>query len=89
METVKVALYLLATITCLACTVLLVRQYFETRARLLLWSALCFVGLSLNNILLVLDLVVFPSVDLRLLRHLAALAGMLCLLYGFVWEAER
>jgi hypothetical protein len=88
-ETVKVALYVLATITCLACTALLIRQYLDTRARLLLWSALCFVGLSLNNLLLVADLVVFPAVDLRLYRHLASLAGMLCLLYGFIWEAER
>ena len=54
----------------------------------LLWSALCFVGLSLNNALLVLDLLVFPDIDLRLPRLLAALAGLLFLLYGFIWEAE-
>jgi hypothetical protein len=57
--------------------------------RLLLWSALCFVCLSINNVLLFFDLVVFPTqVDLRPYRLVAALAGLLFLLYGFIWEAE-
>jgi hypothetical protein len=72
----------------MACTVLLFREYLRTRARLLLWSTLCFVGLSVNNALLFTDLVLFPTGDLRLLRAAAALAGMACLLYGFIWEAE-
>ncbi len=56
---------------------------------LLLWSALCFVGLSVNNVLLFFDLVVFPTeLDLRPYRLLSALAGLLFLLYGFIWEAE-
>ena len=89
MEAVKIGLYALATITCLACTVLLIRQYRGTRTRLLLWSALCFVCLSVNNVLMFFDLAVYPTtVDLRLYRHIAALAGMLFLLYGFIWEAE-
>jgi hypothetical protein len=54
-----------------------------------LWSALCFVGLSINNVLLFFDLVIFPTeVDLRPWRLLAALAGLLFLLYAFIWEAE-
>jgi hypothetical protein len=89
MATFKLALYLLAILSCLACTLLLFREYRQKRVRLLLWSALCFVGLSLNNIVLFLDLVTFPEVNLRLLRLLAALGGMLFLLYGFIWEAER
>lgn len=82
------ALYLLALVTSLACMLLLFRAYAASGMRLLLWSALCFVGLSVNNALLVLDLVVFPDADLRLLRLAAALAGLLFLLYGFIWEAE-
>jgi hypothetical protein len=81
-------LYLFALISSLACMLLLFRAYAATAMRLLLWSALCFVGLSLNNALLVLDLLVFPDIDLRLPRLLAALAGLLFLLYGFIWEAE-
>ena len=82
-------LYALAGVTSLACMVLLFRAYAATGMRLLLWSALCFVGLSVNNVLLVFDLVVFPTqVDLRPWRLLAALAGLLFLLYAFIWEAE-
>lgn len=81
-------LYLLAVLTCLACTVLLFRGYAASGLRLLLWSALCFVFLTLNNILLFFDLVLLPEVDLRPWRHAAALIGLLFLLYGFIFEAE-
>lgn len=83
----RVAFYLLAGLTCLTCTVLLGREYLKTRARLLLWSTLCFVGLSVNNVLLFADLVIYPDHDLRLIRVAASLTGMLFLLYGF-WEAD-
>ncbi len=88
MGTFSSVLYLFALISSLACMLLLFRAYAATGMRLLLWSALCFVGLSLNHALLVLDLLVFPDIDLRLPRLLAALAGLLFLLYGFIWEAE-
>jgi len=81
-------LYLLALVTSLACTVLLFRAYAASSMRLLLWSALCFVGLSVNNVLLFFDLVIFTEVDLRPYRLVSALAGLLFLLYGFIWEAE-
>lgn len=89
MENFKVVLYLLAALTSIACMVLLFRGYARSGARLLLWSALCFVCLSVNNILLFFDLVIFPTqLDLRLYRLLAALAGALFLLYAFIWETE-
>ena len=81
-------LYLLAVLTSAACMLLLFRAYARSGHRLLLWSALCFVGLSVNNVLLFLDLVIFPDVDLRLARLAAALVGVLFLLYSFIWEAE-
>jgi len=89
MVTFNSILYLLALVTSLACMVLLFRAYAASGTRLLLWSALCFVGLSVNNVLLFADLVLFPTqLDLRPYRLLAALAGVLFLLYGFIWEAE-
>lgn len=87
MTYLKVVFYLFAALTCLTCTVLLARDFFKTRARLLLWSTLCFVCLSVNNILLFADLVLYPEQDLRLIRLLASLTGMIFLLYGFL-EAE-
>ena len=89
MDSFKVVLYLLAALTSISCMVLLFRGYARSGARLLLWSALCFVGLSVNNVLLFFDFVIFPTqVDLRPWRLVAALAGVLFLLYAFIWEAE-
>jgi hypothetical protein len=89
MNPLNAGLILLAVLTSLACMVLLFRAYATTGVRLLLWSALCFVFLSLNNVLVFFDVVVFPTeVDLRPLRLLAALVGILFLLYGFIQEAE-
>lgn len=82
------AIYLLCAATSLACTLLLMRGYARTRARILLWAGVCFVGLALNNALLVVDLVLLPSTaDLSMLRGLVGLAGMLPLVVGLVWES--
>jgi Family of unknown function (DUF5985) len=82
------AVFLLCALTSLVCAVLLFRAYRGTRSRLLLWSALCFIGLALNNGLLVVDRIVLPDVDLSLWRQVPALAGIALLLYGLVWDAE-
>jgi Family of unknown function (DUF5985) len=88
MVSVDFVLTLLAALTSLTCMVLLFRAYAANGVRLLLWSALCFVCLTANNALLFVDLVVFPDIDLRIYRLAASLAGVLFLLYGFIWEAE-
>ena len=89
METFNFVLYLMAVLTCVTCTVLLGRGYMRTGVRLLLWSTLCFVGLSISNVLLFFDLIVVPTeVDLRIWRLVAAAAGLVFLLYGFIWESE-
>jgi Na+/melibiose symporter-like transporter len=88
MNLFKVILFLLAIATSLACTVLLFRGYMERRVRMLLWSALCFVFLTANNLLLFVDLVLLSeTVDLRALRHGTALLGLSFLLYGFIRES--
>jgi len=80
--------YTLCLATSMLCAVLLVRAYRASRSRLLLWSAVCFVLLALNNLLVVLDMVMLQEADLTMLRQGAALAAVLVLLYGFVWEAR-
>ncbi|MGH9038655.1 MAG: DUF5985 family protein [Acidimicrobiia bacterium] len=80
--------YLLCAATSVACAVLLMRGYARTGTRLLLWSGLCFVGLALNNVALVIDRMVVPDVDYSTGRLVPAAAGILLLLYGLVWEAE-
>ena len=82
------AVYLLCALTALACAVLLLRSYAQNRTRLLLWGGLCFVGLTLSNVLVVVDLLLVPEVDLFLWRTIAALVGMAILMYGLIWDAR-
>jgi uncharacterized membrane protein len=89
MPMLKPAVFLLCFATSLVCLVMLARSYLRTRTRLLLWSAVCFVFLALNNLLLFIDVVVFPvEVDLLPFRQLTALIGVSVLLYAFIWEAD-
>ena len=81
-------IYTLCALTCLLTAVLLLRSYQKTRVHLLLWSGLCFVGLTVSNVLLVLDRIVYPDMDLSLPRLASAFVGMMLLLYGLVWESD-
>lgn len=80
--------YVLCAATSTVCALLLIRGYRQSRSRLLLWSAVCFVGLALNNLMLLIDLGVVPGVDLSLWRVLPAVIGAGALLYSLVWEAR-
>lgn len=80
--------YALCALTSVLCAVLLWRAYRASRARLLLWSSLSFIGLACNNLLLFLDLVVLPSVDLSLYRSLVAAVSVMVLLLGLIWDSN-
>jgi hypothetical protein len=80
--------YLLCAATSVLCAALLIRSYVRTRTRLLLWAALCFSGLAINNLLLVVDKS-NPQVDLSLARSLPALVGLSILIFGLIWDARR
>lgn len=80
--------YALCAVTSLACAALLLRGYANSKARLLLWSGLCFSLLFLNNVMLILDVRVFPEVDLSLWRSMPALAGIGVLIFGLIWDAR-
>ena len=81
------AIYLLCAITSLASAGLLLRMWRQRRSQLLLWSSLCFVGLAINNAVLVIDLLVVPDVDLMMWRTAAALASAVLLVFGLVWAS--
>jgi hypothetical protein len=82
-------IYVLCMAASVVCAVLLARTYARTRSRLLLWTALSFTLLALNNLLLVLDMLVFRDIDLWPARAITFQGAMILLLYGFVWEADR
>lgn len=87
-ELFATAVYILCAITAGLSAALLFRGYARTRARLLFWSGLCFVGLAINSILLIVDVRVVPSVDLSNWRTLPAVVGVTLLVYGLIWETK-
>jgi hypothetical protein len=83
------AVYGLCLLTSALCATLLIRSYIRSRQPLLAWSAACFTLLAINNLLVVLDMVVLPAVDLSTGRQVTALAAVGVLIYGFIWEVDR
>ena len=84
-----VLVYSLCAGAALLCSLLLLRAFRQTGTRLLLWSTVCFAFLSLNNLLVIFDLVIFTDVDLFLWRTVSGLAGVSALLFGLLWEGHR
>ena len=78
--------YVLCALTSAGCAVLLLRAWLRTRVRLLLWTFWCFALLAVNNVLLVVDLTIVTGTDLSVPRAASALAGLLMLLFGLVYD---
>jgi hypothetical protein len=81
-------IYSLCAGTAAVCAFMLLNGYRKQKYRLLLWSGLCFVGLTLNNLLLVLDKIFLPDFDLSVWRTAVALIAMMILVYGLIWDIE-
>lgn len=81
-------IYSLCALTAALSAGLLLLAYARSRYRLLLWSGLCFVGLTINNLLLVMDKLIFPVADLSAWRSMVALLAMVVLLYGLIFDAD-
>lgn len=81
-------IYVLCAATSALCAGLLVRGYRRSGVRLLFWSALCFIGLALNNVMLIVDVRVVPGMDLSTWRLVPAVVGAGLLLYGLIWETR-
>ena len=85
---VEHAIYVLCALTALICALLLLRGYFRSRVRLLLWCSFAFLAMTVENVILFVDIAVVPTVDLSLIRRLIALGGVALLLYGLIWETK-
>ena len=81
-------IYGLCALTALICSWLLLHAWFRSRYKLLLWSGLCFVGLTINNLLLVADKLFFPDMDMTAWRLGTGLGSLTILLYGLINDAE-
>jgi hypothetical protein len=87
-QIVQVAIYLLCLLTSGTCSWLLIRGYRRSQTSLLLWAGLCFTFLSLNNLAVLFDILIFPEIDFQIWRHGASLVAVSVLLFGLVWESE-
>lgn len=81
-------IFALCALTSLGCALLLWRSYRATRARLLLWSSVCFAGLAVNNILVCVDFIIVPNVDLSPLRASVALLSLFFINFGLIWDSK-
>ncbi|MBW8733339.1 MAG: hypothetical protein JF571_03340 [Asticcacaulis sp.] len=82
-------IYSLCALTAFLCAWLLLAAWRRSRYRLLLWGALCFIGLTVGNIVLIVDKVVLPTqVDLSVYRYAITLISLLVLLYGLIFDTE-
>lgn len=79
---------LLGSLTVGLCALLLLRAYARVRQRLLLWSGLCFAGLTLSNALVIVDLAVVPGFSIYVWRLAVAVLALLLLLYGLIFESD-
>jgi hypothetical protein len=87
--TAPALVYIFCFITCAIGAGLLVRSWFKTRTRLLLWVAISFTLLAVNNFFLLADTTLTPpEVDLSILRVVSAVTAVLVLVFGLIWEAE-
>lgn len=78
--------YLLCAVASAFCALLLGKSYRRNPTRLLMWSTLCFVGLTINNFLLLVDLVLVPDIDLAVFRSVTGFVSIMLLLIGLLWE---
>jgi hypothetical protein len=83
-----VAVYVMGILVTALCALLLLQGYAKTKQKLLLWSGLCFIGLTFSNVLLFLDLAVWTEINLYTWRLSAAAVSLLVLIYGLVWESD-
>lgn len=82
-----VTVNILGTLTVGLCAILLLRAYIRGQARLLLWSGLCFLGLTIANALVFVDLALVPDISLYTWRLAVGGVSILLLVYGLIFEA--
>ena len=81
-------IYSLCALTSLLCAWLLLRAYREQYITLLFWCGLFFSIQACSDLLLVVDKLVVPDIDLSVYRYVVALTAVGVLLYGLIMRTE-
>ena len=87
-HTMAPVVYILTALTSLLCALMLWRAYRGSGVPLLFWSALCFLGFSVSNLLLIVDLVAVPQISLAAVRAGVSLLSVALLLYGLIFKTS-
>ena len=82
-------IYLLCAATALACAVVLWNNFRSSRTGMVFWSSVCFLGLATESLLLYVDRIAFPRVDLSAYRHVVGLVALASLLFAFIWGSSK
>lgn len=77
-------IYVLCALTSLFCFAMLFRGYLRHRTGILLSSSVAFLAFAAANVLLVVDLLLLPDVDLLILRNAVTLLGVVLLVWGLI-----
>ena len=80
--------YILCAVTSCLCAILLLRGYRRSGVSMLFWSSLCFFGLAIDNVLLYVDVVIIPEIDIAIWRRIPGLLALMALIYGLVWDSK-
>jgi hypothetical protein len=81
-------IFLLCALTALLCSGLLYKAFRNSGYKLLLWGSVCFAGLTLNHVLLIIDRFVVTFIDLSPWRLTITLLSLIVFLYGLIWDSE-
>jgi hypothetical protein len=79
--------YILCAATSLGSAALLLRAALGNKAGLLFLSAFCFFAMAINNVLLYVNFVMLPEVDLLLAARLATVLAIVLLNIGLIRHA--
>jgi hypothetical protein len=82
--------YILSSLTCIACAALLLRSWKRggRLSKLLLCSGLCFIGLAFNNAFATIDVnTANELLDLSTIRLVISATSVSVLIFGLTWES--
>lgn len=79
-------IYIICGLTSLGSAWLLGRGALKRHDGLMFWSSLCFFGMGVNNLLLYLNFIIFPEVELLIVARIAMVFSVLVLNFGLIWH---
>jgi hypothetical protein len=84
--TAAIVVFVLAALTSATNSALLFRAFSQSKVRLLLWTGLFFLVLTLSNLLLIVD--AFTTTSFAAAQTVCSFLAISVLIFGLVWETK-